>query len=183
MQSSKASGLWAVVATLALAAGAAQAGFTSWDPVWVDTRPLSEQGWDWDAEAFTWDVWETFESGGTAVFGCSGSTGPDPTILVTKTVTNDSGFAWTSYEVEITGTGASYVPASAASPTYSTISEVGSTVTFSGATVNPGDVVELSFEINIPANTQFTFDVSQTPIPEPTSLGLLALGGLLLRRR
>ena len=172
---------------VAALAGVAQAGITSWNPYWDASTALDPtySGWQWSSPT-TWDVWESYVGStptGITV-GCDGSADADPTIHISKTVTNGSTFDWTSYQIVISGSaGVGYVPGSATSDKFSGIGAVGNTITYSAPlTVLQGQAVTFGFDITIPAGL-FSFDIQQTPTPEPVSLLMFGLGALFLRRR
>lgn len=163
----------------------------SWWASWGDTSNLGRNTWAFEEEALTWNIDEKFDALGSASFSCGGATNEDPDILITKTIENGSDVAWTSFVVEIDPTGgASYVAGSAevVGDHLNTITEqnIGGVdvITFEAPdSVLVGETLEISFKINIPANTIFTIDVEQTPVPEPASLSILSLGAVFLARR
>ena len=181
---------WAfAVAGVMLFAGGAQAGIIDWNPEWTDSTPLDldNSGWlAFDYDTNTWTVWENYVAGESdwAAVSCVGGTDSDPLIHVVKTVTNDSTFVWTDYHIEISGSeGVSYVSGSATSDVFNTIIESGGTIDFYAPNSVPiGGDVTFEFDIIIPAGG-FSFDISQTPTPEPGTIVLLSLGALALIRR
>ncbi len=170
----------------------AQAGVIEWHAAWLDNSPLNlpTTGWSWNWGTETWTVWEDYvapiidESAST----CWGVADVDPNIHVEKTITNNSSFAWTDYHMEVTGSaGVTYVPGSATSDVFGTIIETpitgGWAIDFyAPLTVPIGTDVTIDLDITIPVGG-FSFDISQMPTPEPTTLSLLLLGGLALFRR
>ena len=167
---------------------AAQAGITQWSPQWTDTSGLNQaaSGWQWSAATLDWNVWESYVAPApdAVAFGASGSADTDPTIHITKTVTNGSTFDWTSYQIVVTGSaGVGYVPGSATSDKFATVGEVGNTITYTAPlSVLQGQSVTFNFDVTIPAGL-FSFNIQQTPAPEPTSFALLGLAAAFLRRR
>ena len=115
----------------------------------------------------------------------SGVTDSDPTFHVTKTVTNSSGYTWTSYEL-LLGAGSATFVGTPFTDKFGTavISNAGLKITYSSPlVVLPGQTVVLDFDINVPSTGSFGFCLTQNPIPEPATLAILGLGGLLLRKR
>lgn len=178
----------AILALVVFGVAAASAGVTEWSAWWVDNSPLDleHSGWSFDWGTETWNVWERYVAPeiDESITGCGGQADVDPLISIVKTITNDSTFEWTDYHVAVTGSaGVSYVPGSATSNVFGTIVENGNMIDFFAPNSVPiGGSVTIAFDVQVPAGG-FTFDISQTPTPEPASALLFGLGALLLRRR
>lgn len=173
--------------------GAAAAGtISNRQTIWLDTTPLDSYTDSWDSQVNGWELIEEYgQLGSSAVrsVGMADSGGDVATngmtqILVDKYVTNFSSFEWTGYEIAVGGSaGVSYVAGSMTSDRFGTIVEVGNTITLSAPLSVPvGDTVHISFVVDVP-DGQFTFDISQTPIPEPMTAILMVLALPLIRRR
>lgn len=140
----------------------------------------------------------------------SGSIAPASTTVLTivKDVTNDTAVDWTSYELELAAlpggmfngydldsfdfdarfvsADAGPVPGSGDTTDYfQTDTVTDDLVVFEGVEmVEPGDTVRLTFQIEIDSTTgMFGWCIHQNPVPEPATIALLAIGGVLLRKR
>lgn len=189
--------LLAVIVAVAASAAVVQAEpyFKSWKPEWKNQEPLDprQSGWSWNEPKLEWTVWEWYRAGTAqpSEFGCSGETnpaGPEALgIAINKDVTNGSGFDWTGYEIEITGTKAEYISGTMYSDSFAKIVEDpivgGVKLTFSDGVIPIGDVGAFSFGLDIQYGSLFDFSIKQTPIPEPATFVLVGAAGLLIRRR
>ena len=108
------------------------------------------------------------------------------TFTVSTTATNESGVTWTGYILSLDPLGdATFVDGSAGSTKFNTkLYPDPYTIEFwEPDVVLPTQVVTLQFDVSIPDDGTYTFTLTQNPIPEPASILLLGLGGLMLRRR
>ena len=124
--------------------------------------------------------------GGTGPSGISITAESHSTFTVTSTVTNETGFTWTGYLLELDpAEAATFINASGGSTKFNNISYPDDwTILFeSPQVVDPGQVVTLQFDVNIPDSGEYTFTLTQTPIPEPATFALLAAGGVLFLRK
>lgn len=110
----------------------------------------------------------------------------ESTFTITTTTTNESGFTWTGYILSLDPQGdATFVEGVAGSTKFETVEYPDPyTIEFwAPQPVLPGQVVTLQFDVSIPDAGPYTFTLAQSPIPEPTTIAILALGGLLLLRK
>jgi len=169
---------------IAVCAGTSYAGIVQWDETWSATWTKDYLPTSSNLDEPTWTIIEEeFLSGIITVVVDEGFANEDPIINVVKTVTNGSCFDWTGYQVEISGSeGVSYVPDSAYSSVFNDISEEGGILTFFNGIVSIGGMADIQFQVEIPCGL-FDFSMTQTPIPEPATIGLLSIGMLFLRSR
>ncbi len=157
------------------------------------------QEWGWnlspnlnDASAWSNEVWA---AGGPASLNIQVVTdGIDPDVTITKNLVNTTGFAWTSFQIDLFQIGGfgpvSVYPASVASSRFgstSTLNSAGNAFMTFGllgpqTPVLPGENVSFFFTFNIPGDV--VIKMTQTPIPAPGTASGLALVALIgLRRR
>jgi hypothetical protein len=118
----------------------------------------------------------------------TGNTDTDPSLHIVKSILNDSTFEWTDYHVVVTGSaGVSYIPGSAASDRFQvivpTIEPGSATLDFYAPLSVPiGDTVTIAFDVILPAG-MFSLNIDQRPTPEPFTMLLMSMGGMVLLRR
>ena len=120
----------------------------------------------------------------------------DPTLAIANSIDNDTGFAWTAYNVnvymssdfdienEFVSTPNDWT-VSVIQPTYDGSDYMGQIQYLSGTPVAVGETFDFGYDIVFSGYTDFSFCQEMVAIPEPASLGLIALmfGGLYFRRR
>lgn len=163
--------------------GAAQAEVVAWDAGWNFQGGLTDYNWTFDWNAPQWNASELYGSLESSSSWCDLTLSAPASLTIVKQVTNYSTFEWTDYHIVISGDGVTLVESSVTSDRFQTIVISGNTMDFyTPQSVPIGDTVTLQFDLLIPTG-DFSFDILQTPTPEPASALLLLVGGLLLRRR
>lgn len=178
-----------------MSAGVARAGFV--DPSEVPgaapfTCNFSDSGntheWDFDYSGPTLTLNEVISSVATDDVLIDGETDSDPIFTVTKTIENDSGITWTGYNLSLSGTGFPTFVEGSAGAGGGKLSTVEyphpAAISFSGDNpVYDGELLTLQFDVLVPTTGLFDFTLTQNPVPEPTTIGLLSLGSLALFRK
>lgn len=168
----------------------AQAGFSSFNCAFPDDPAIASHQWIFTPYEVPQDgnlgelaLVETMKQYAPDQVIMSGQTDIDPTFMVTKTVTNETTFTWTSYQLTLAGD-ATFV-GTPYSDVFGLVNMPDShNVIFSAPqSVAPGQSVTMHAFINIPDSGNFNFTMTQLAVPEPATLGLLCLGALSLRRR
>lgn len=169
----------------------AQAGFVNPDDV-PGAAPFTvnsnSSDWNFDYSGPTLTLNQVISSVIPENTMMGGETDSDPIFTVITTIENDSGVAWTGYILTLSGTGLpTFVEGSAGAGggKFQTVEYPhAAAIVFSGD--NPvlnGEMLTLQFDICVPTTGLFDFTLTQHPVPEPTTMGLLSLGSLVLYRR
>jgi len=166
--------------------GALNCSWTNWNP---DTGVLSMSGVQCSAPGHMVGTIQT-------------SGGEDPTLTLSSSIVNDTNFAWTAYTVNVYMSSTfTIVPpgptvnnppnndwsvASVVQPSSPLVSgpfagDYEATLNLQeGTAVAIGGVLDFSYTIQFGGASQFDFTQEVIPVPEPSTLGLLAMSGLLL---
>lgn len=136
---------------------------------------------------------ENWIAGGTGSLNVSVTVDSDPDVTITKNLVNNTGFAWTSFTIDLVQVSPFGVPSvyagSLGSSRFSSNSTVNGPTTASmvwnmsgtDTPVLPGQSVSFFFTFNIPGDV--VFKMVQTPVPTPGATSLLGLGALVALRR
>jgi hypothetical protein len=152
--------------------------------------------------SFNYDVYKLVIDGvqkevpGHVVGGFTTDTEQDPTVLNSVSLVNDTTFSWTEFIVSVT-TNKTFtlsdadvsIPddwtASMVQPVQVGSNWVGAVDLLAGTPVDVGDTLAFSYKMSFLGSIQFCQEM--TPVPEPSTLALLAIGGLgalvVLRRK
>ncbi len=183
--------LTAVIALSLLISVPAQAGLVDCDVSFDDDPNLVKHGYDVYAAEDRIAIHE----------GDVDSTGPDPSLTCDGTISggfaitlhidedavNTTGADLTGWKLELENTGTATFTDSGATPSsshflsYTIIDDY--TMQFDAPNAVPnGETLNLDFYISIPwdGSGSFNFTLTQTPIPEPATLGMLASGAMLV---
>jgi hypothetical protein len=157
---------------------------------------FSQQGQDEFTEyTLTWDCVQNWYPG--HVLGdFITDTELDPTVWIAETVQNQTAAAWTGYQIKVTMNKTFSISTSVIAPddwTYqisqptqiSPTSWVG-IINYSVGTGNAiaiGDSGDFGFKMSFLGGVSFCTEQTPVLVPEPMTMGLLALGALALRRK
>lgn len=125
---------------------------------------------------------------GNIAAGISTDTIADPTLSILNTINNDTGFPWTGYMVDVSMSDAFSISnpkvinsgwtASITQPVWNGSEYMGQVAYTGGIAVPDGQLLVFGYDITFAGGTQFDFGQKLTPVPEPGTVGFLALGAL-----
>jgi hypothetical protein len=122
--------------------------------------------------------------------GVATDTPTDPTLALSESINNDTGVAWTDYHavitmgkffsfssITVTNAGWSY-----SIEPFTTVgtNTIGTIDFFSGTPVAPGGELGISFNLTFIGAVNFNETLTPSFVPEPATMGLATVGGLLL---
>ncbi len=115
----------------------------------------------------------------------NGELGSTVTVDMTLNITNTSGVTWTAYELILEGENVvfnysntptcNYFLTTVMQPTYLRFD--------SPNVVEGGQTVTMNFSIDVSQEGLFEITLIQNPVPEPVSIGLFSMAGLMLLRK
>lgn len=146
------------------------------------------------------NVYGTQYSGpGNILFNVNTDSSGDPTLTLGNSINNDTSFAWTGYEVQVTMSqtftlsaatitappdwivGSVMQPGAPVAGIYT-----GDIIFNAGTPIQPGGQIDFSYQLSFLGSVQFTETLTPTPEPGTVSLlvgGALAVGGWVSRKR
>jgi hypothetical protein len=189
--------------SIARSASASIVSYSAWSPntsdMTIQTPALQSDGMTGNIPTYSTAIDGAQASSGAVDGTIKTNSASDPILHIEDSVNNDTPYAWSQYEVDVlmNNTFSLTVPA-VVSPASGWIVNSGGTVpdgsmfedvlTFTGAPpIAIGDTLDFTYTLSFSGLTSFSFDqvFTPTPVPEPTTLSVLILGGagMLVRRR
>lgn len=127
---------------------------------------------------------------GTVTGSITTDTPSDPTLSILNTIDNNTTFAWTGYLVDVSMSQTFTISnlqivnsgwtGSITQPVLNGSEYTGHVVYTGGVPVQVGQTIVFGYDISFGGGTSFTFSQTLTPVPEPATIGVLALGALAL---
>jgi hypothetical protein len=145
---------------------------------------------------YTWpggsnvNVYGSQSAAGSILFNVTTDSSGDPTLTLGNSINNDTSFAWTGYEVQVTMAQTFTLSAamvtvppdwtvgSVNGPTFVAGMYTGDIIFAAGTPVPPTGQLDFSYQLSFNGSVAFTETL--TPTPEPGTVGLLVGGGLLI---
>lgn len=187
--------LFSLLAVLSLSNGSAKASIIAWN--YANANPSTSNAsvthMAWNAGTYDMSVGSA-QYDGTSQLNMSFTTNTttDPSILINDSFNNDTTFAWTAYDVNVlmpnmfTLSNVQSLTPNSWSPTIGPefynagLSEYEYQITFSGPNpIQVGQNFNYQYQINFSGLTSYQFSEQQTPVPEPASLGVVVLLGIV----
>jgi hypothetical protein len=119
----------------------------------------------------------------------------DPTLTINNSLDNDSTFTWTAYHVNVyLSTNFTLSAQAVTTPgdwsavitqqgnVWNGSAFVGQLDFYSGTPIPVSGALDFTYKMTFFGLTQFSFTQELIPVPEPSTLGLVLIGGMLLAR-
>ena len=158
--------------------------------------------WDWSGNAseVPMDIYgDLYWGPGHMRIDVLADSASDPTLKINNTIDNETSFAWTQFTVNIymaTNFTLSNVSVSApvSSPDWSVVSYdpagiwngsqyVATVVYDTGSSIAISDAIDFGYWVQFSGSPAYTITQEMIPVPEPSTLGLVILGGLFIASR